>query len=154
MCLVLAKCFPVGSDGKEIACNAGDPSLTPGLGRSPVEGNGYPLRYFLPGNAAKGAWWATVHRVTKSWTGLRTTTTSSISQRNIVEWEFADSGPRIFLLALLHSAITMRNTFPSTWAPKWIQFGSRMNSTHIKEPSSTRFIQWSQGSQPSLNYIS
>ena len=27
--------FPGGSDGKESACNAGDPSLTPGLGRSP-----------------------------------------------------------------------------------------------------------------------
>ena len=50
MCLVLAKCFPFGSDGKEIACNAGDPSLIPGLGRSPVEGNGYPLQYsFWPG---------------------------------------------------------------------------------------------------------
>ena len=35
--------FPGGSDGKEPACNAGDPGLIPGLGRSPGEGNGYPL---------------------------------------------------------------------------------------------------------------
>ena len=35
--------FPCGSDGKESACNAGDPSLTPGLRRSPREGNGYSL---------------------------------------------------------------------------------------------------------------
>ena len=34
---------PGGSDGKESACNAGDPGLIPGLGRLPGEGNGYPL---------------------------------------------------------------------------------------------------------------
>lgn len=37
--------FPVDSDSKESACNAGDLGLTPGLGRSPEEGNGYPLQY-------------------------------------------------------------------------------------------------------------
>ena len=37
--------FPGGSDGKEYACNAGDLSSTPGLGRSPGEGIGYPLLY-------------------------------------------------------------------------------------------------------------
>ena len=37
--------FPGGSDGKEFACNAGDPSLIPGLGRSPGEGNDDPLQY-------------------------------------------------------------------------------------------------------------
>ena len=37
--------FPDSSVGKESACNAGDPSSTPGSGRSPVEGIGYPLQY-------------------------------------------------------------------------------------------------------------
>ena len=37
--------FPGGSAGKESTCNAGDPSLIPGLGRSPGEGIGYPLQY-------------------------------------------------------------------------------------------------------------
>ena len=37
--------FPGGSDGKEAACNVGDPGLILGLGRSPREGNGYPLQY-------------------------------------------------------------------------------------------------------------
>ena len=37
------KGFPGGSDGKESAYNAGDPGLTPGLGRSPGEGHGNPL---------------------------------------------------------------------------------------------------------------
>ena len=35
--------FPGGSDGKESACNVGDLGSIPGLGRSPGEGNGYPL---------------------------------------------------------------------------------------------------------------
>ena len=36
--------FPHSSVGKEFACNAGDPSLIPGSGRSPGEGIGYPLQ--------------------------------------------------------------------------------------------------------------
>ena len=37
--------FPGSSVGKESACNAGDPSLIPSLGRSPGEGISYPLQY-------------------------------------------------------------------------------------------------------------
>ena len=48
MC-IKSRGFPVGSDGKESACNAGDLSLIPGLGRSPGGGNGSPLQVFLPG---------------------------------------------------------------------------------------------------------
>ena len=58
---------PAGSDGKESACNAGDPGLIPGTGRSPGEGNGNPLQYSCPENPmGRGAWWATVHGVTKN----------------------------------------------------------------------------------------
>ena len=39
------KNFPGGSGGEESACNEGDLGLIPGLGRSPGEGNGYPLQY-------------------------------------------------------------------------------------------------------------
>ena len=42
--------FPGVSDGKESACNAGDPGLIPGLGRSPGEGNGNPLQHPCLGN--------------------------------------------------------------------------------------------------------
>ena len=35
--------FPGSSDGKESICNAGDPRLVPGLGRSPGESRVYPL---------------------------------------------------------------------------------------------------------------
>ena len=38
--------FPSGSDGKESACNAGDPSSIPGSGRSPGAGSGNPLQYY------------------------------------------------------------------------------------------------------------
>ena len=41
--LCFAQTFTGGSDGKESACDAGDPGLIPGSGRSPGEGNGYPL---------------------------------------------------------------------------------------------------------------
>ena len=35
--------FPSGSDTRESACNVGDLGSVPGLGKSPGEGNGYPL---------------------------------------------------------------------------------------------------------------
>jgi len=45
-----------------------DTGLIPGLRRSPGEGNGSPLQYSCLGNPMdKGAWWDTVHRVTKIW---------------------------------------------------------------------------------------
>ena len=63
--------FPGGSDIKVSACNAGDPGSVPGSGRSPGEGNGNPLQYSCLENSMDGgAWWATVHGVTKSWTRL------------------------------------------------------------------------------------
>ena len=63
--------FPGGSEGKASACNAGDLGSIPGSGRSPGEGNGNPLQCSCLENPMDGgAWWATVHRVSKSWTRL------------------------------------------------------------------------------------
>ena len=57
-----------GLDGKESACNAEDPGLILGSGRSPGEGNGNPLQYSgLENSMVRGAWWAAVHGVAKSW---------------------------------------------------------------------------------------
>ena len=65
-------CFPGGSDGKESACNAGDMGFIPGSGRSPGGGNSNPLQYSCLDNPMdRGAWWATVHGVTKSQTRLK-----------------------------------------------------------------------------------
>ena len=63
--------FPSCPLDKESACNAGDPSSVSGLGRPPGEGNGNPLQYSCLDNPIdRGAWWATVHGVTKSQTQL------------------------------------------------------------------------------------
>ena len=63
--------FPGGSESKESACSTGDGSLIPGSGRSPEEGNGYPLQYSCLENFKdRGAWRGTVHGVTKSQTWL------------------------------------------------------------------------------------
>ena len=64
--------FPGGSDGKESACNAGDPGSICGSGRSPRGGHGNPLQYFCLENPMyRRVWWAIVHGVVKSWTKLR-----------------------------------------------------------------------------------
>ena len=59
--------FPGSAVCKETACNVGDLGSVPGWGRSPGERKGYPLQYSCLGNPMeRGAWWATVHRVTKT----------------------------------------------------------------------------------------
>ena len=63
--------FPRGSVVKNPPAKTGDAGSIPGLGGSPGEGNGNPLQYSCLGNPKdRGAWWATVHRVTKSQTRL------------------------------------------------------------------------------------
>ena len=61
---------------KSLPANAGEvrgSGSIPGLGRSPGEGNGNPLQYSCLGNPmARGAWWAIVHEVVKSWMHLST----------------------------------------------------------------------------------
>ena len=69
--------FPDGSEVKASACSVGDPGLIPRSGRSPGEGNGNPLQYSCLENPMDGgAWWATVHGVTKSRTRLSDLTNS------------------------------------------------------------------------------
>ena len=58
--------FPCGSAGKESACNVGDLGSTPGLGRSPGEGKGYPLQYSGLENSMN----CIVHGSARSWTWL------------------------------------------------------------------------------------
>ena len=66
-CVSTNTSFPSGSDGKESACNAGDLSSIPGLGRSPGEGNGNPLQYScLENSIVRGAWEARVCGVEES----------------------------------------------------------------------------------------
>ena len=63
--------FSGGSDGEESACNARDPSLISGLGRSPGEVNGNPLQCSCLGNPMdSGACWTTIHGVANSQTQM------------------------------------------------------------------------------------
>ena len=59
--------FPGGSDGKECTLSVGDWGSIPGLGRSPGEGEGYPLQDSgLMNPKDRGPWQATVHGVSES----------------------------------------------------------------------------------------
>ena len=56
---------------KDPPANAGDLGSIPGSERTPGGGDGNPLQYSCLGNPMnRGAWWATVYGVTKSWTRL------------------------------------------------------------------------------------
>ena len=64
--------FPDGSDGKGSTCNAENLRSTPETARSSGEGNDNPLQYSrLENSKDRGAWWATIHGITNSWTRLR-----------------------------------------------------------------------------------
>jgi len=66
--------FLGGTVVENLPANAGearDVSWISRLGRSPGGGNGNPLQYScLENSMDREAWWATVHEVTESWTGL------------------------------------------------------------------------------------
>ena len=65
--------FPKWLSGNEFTCQAGDAGFIPVWGRSPGKGNGNPLQYScLETSMDGGAWWATVHGVTKNQTHLAT----------------------------------------------------------------------------------
>ena len=71
---ILYRFFPGGAVVKNPPANAGDTrdtGLIPGSKRSPGEGNDNPFQYSCLENFMdRGAWWATVHGVTKSQTRL------------------------------------------------------------------------------------
>ena len=65
-CIYIVR-LPWWLSSKESACNAGDESLIPGLGRSPGGGHGNPLQYScLENPMERGAWRATVHGVAQN----------------------------------------------------------------------------------------
>ena len=91
--------------GKESTCNAGDPSLIPGFRRSPGEGNGYPLQYSYLGNPMdRGAWWVTIHVVSKE---------SNIATKTATAREFAFELLTGFLLDIMIPDFFLRLCFIS-----------------------------------------
>ena len=64
--ILLSMGFPCGSAVRPLPVNAGDLGLIPVSGRFPGEKNSNPFEYSCLGNFMdRGAWWATVHGVTK-----------------------------------------------------------------------------------------
>ena len=80
--LLLSSCFPGSSGGKESACNAGDPGLIPGSGRSPEEGNGNPLQCSCLENPRDGGACGLPsmgsHRVGHDWSDLAAVAVASL----------------------------------------------------------------------------
>ena len=71
---LIGKGLPWSADGKESACDVGDPGSIPQSGRSPGEGNGNPLRCSCLENPRDGgAQWATVPGVTVGYDGVTVT---------------------------------------------------------------------------------
>ena len=76
--------LPGGSDSKESACNVADLGSIPRLGKFPGEGNGNPLQYSCLGNTMdRGAWWATVHGITRVRHSWVINTFAQITQVNL-----------------------------------------------------------------------
>ena len=69
---------------KNLPASAGDLGSFPGSGRFLGEGNGNPLQYSCLGNTMdRGAWWATIHGVTKSRTRLSTNVCKYCREKNM-----------------------------------------------------------------------
>ena len=89
--VILILGFPGSSDSKASAYNAGNLGSIPGSGRSPGEGKGNPLQYSCLENPMDwGAWWATVHGVTKSRTRLSDFTSLHLYQSHLrgkIPWD-------------------------------------------------------------------
>ena len=75
--------FPGSSDGKESACNVGDPNSITVSGRSSGGSHGNPLQYSFPENPMdRGAWKATIHEVTR----VRHDLATKEKERDIYTW--------------------------------------------------------------------
>ena len=107
--------FPGGSDGKDIHLQCRKAGLIPGMGRSPGEGNGYPLQYScLESFTDRGAWRATVNGVTKSRAPLSDFTSS--------DFHFSSLKPLVCLLvSVLLEAITHQSRSNSSGSSVFIK---------------------------------
>ena len=131
--------FPYGSAGKESAYNVGDLGLIPGLGRSPGEGNGYPLQY----SGLENSMDCIVHGVTKSQTWLsnfhfhlpeqkpwaRQQDTTSLTHKPL-----SLSDPKTFSTRRFSDKGVHRFHLDLIWG--------QGNSSEIPQPESIKFVYW------------
>ena len=107
---------------KNLPANAGDirdENSIPGSGRSPGEGHSSPLQYSCLENPMnRGAWWATVHRVTQSWTELKWLTTHTYmcmeAGSRVIDKNCSLNYPLLILmLEFLKSGVSNQRSFRS-----------------------------------------
>ena len=102
--------FPGSSAGKESACNAGDPDLIPGSGRSPAEGIGYPLQY---------SWASLVAQLVKNLPAMQETWVWSLGWK--IPWRRDWLSTPVFWPVEFHGVAKRRTQlshFPFTW--RWM----------------------------------
>ena len=119
-----------------------DAGLIPRLRRSPGGGQSNPLQYFCLENPIdRGAWWATVHRVAKSWTRLKRLSTHTCSlalelakEREMVSGDCRLPGRRGWWVGSL-SELHSRKATPF---PSW----HRIQIQKLKSHSLGQFYTW------------
>ena len=108
---------------QKTACNTGDPGWIPGWGRSPRAENGSSLQYSCLENPIdRGAWWATDHGVTKSWTRLKQLNTHT------VRWRWASLHMRIWHLSYFMSSLfrSFAYILVRLFSSCWVNFKSSL----------------------------
>ena len=146
---------------KESACQAGDLSLIPGLGRSPGGENGNPVQYSCLGNPMdRGVWRAIVHGVTKSQTRLSKWTAAASYLAG--DWQACHLRPWLGPFSeipahglLLCSGLPSSSQFPFGFSREWASQTHSCLKTHPQEShritSTTLFsLEWFFTSPPSL----
>ena len=101
------------------ACNEGDQGFIPGSGRPPGEENGNTLQYScLENSMDRGAWHATVHRVTKSQTGLWLTCSRLCAKLNI----HAITKSFFFFLLFIEVQLLLQSCVSFCCTTTWISY--------------------------------
>ena len=124
--------FPDSSIGKESACNAGDPGLIPGLGRSPGEGIGHPLQY---------SWASFVTRLVKNPPAMQETWVWSLG------WGDAQKKGKA-----THSSILAWRSPWGPWRSPWGLKESDTTERHsLTHTGQIMYIEWKKKSYASNN---
>ena len=109
---------PGSSAGKESTCNAGDPSLIPGLGRSAEEGIGYPLQC---------SWASLVDQMVKYLSAMRESWVQSLGWEDHLEKEQRPA--QVFCPGDFHGQRTLAGYSP--WGHKELAMTERLSNFHV-----------------------
>ena len=134
---------PRGSVVKNPPAHARDMGSVPGSGRPPGEGNGNPLQYSCLGNPMDGgAWWATVHGLTKSWTWL--SNWAAISNLNSLEMNYLHVSRQKRTHRFFPESRKVTIEFPQLWPQLTKEAGSAF-SLCVTDPNCLPLVQYTSG---------